>query len=152
MNGTSTTVLLAGDTASRSATLRKWLGQRDCHCQFATSFVETCRMLSQREFDLVLCQYDLPDRTAFPLLDWLEGSPSSLIFARSGRGRRWLPVVEGGQRRLDRPLLRTIDLPNTLEHRSISVSIACVILSFFLRPIGRNWNMQVYSAFPYDRR
>jgi CheY-like chemotaxis protein len=114
MNGTSTTVLLAGDTASRSATLRKWLGQRDCHCQFATSFVETCRMLSQREFDLVLCQYDLPDRTAFPLLDWLEGSPSSLIFARSGRGRRWLPVVEGGQRRLDRPLLRTIDLPNTL--------------------------------------
>lgn len=114
MNGTPTTVLLAGDTASRSATLRRWLGRRGCHCQFATSFAETCRMLSEREFDFVLCQYDLPDRTAFPLLDWLEGSASSLVFARSGRGRRWLPVVEGGKRCLDRPLLRTIDLPNTL--------------------------------------
>src|SRR5579859_3136507 len=114
MNGTPTTVLLAGDTASRSASLRRWLGQRGCHCQFATSFEDACRMLSQRDFDLVLCQYDLPDRTAFPLLDWLEGSPSTLIFARSGRGGRWLPVVERGKRCLDRPLLRTTDLPNTL--------------------------------------
>lgn len=63
----------------------------------------------------MLCQYDLPDRTAFPLLDWLEGSPSTLIFAaRSGRNSRWLPVVERGQRCLDRPLLRTSDLPNAL--------------------------------------
>jgi hypothetical protein len=72
-------------------------------------------VLSQRDFDLVLCQYDLPDRTAFPLLDWLEGSPSTLIFTRPGRGSRWLPVVERGRRCLDRPLLRTTDLPNALE-------------------------------------
>jgi CheY-like chemotaxis protein len=115
MSDTHTTVLLAGDTAARSATLRKWLSHRRCHCQFARSFQDACRLLSQRKFDLVLCQYELPDRTAFPLLDWLEGSPSTLIFAaRSGRSSRWLPVVERGKRCLDRPLLRTTDLPSAL--------------------------------------
>lgn len=114
MKGTATNVLLAGDTAMRSPTLRKWLAKRGCHCQLVTSFEDTCRALSQREFDLVLCQYDLPDRTAFPLLDWFEGSPSTLIFTRSGKGSRWLPVVERGKRCLDRPLLRTTDLPAAL--------------------------------------
>jgi CheY-like chemotaxis protein len=115
MSGTHTTVLLAGDTAARSATLRKWLSDRRCHFQCAKSFQDACRVLSQGKFDLVLCQYELPDRTAFPLLDWLEGSPSTLIFAaKSGRSSRWLPVVERGKRCLDRPLLRTADLPNTL--------------------------------------
>jgi hypothetical protein len=72
-------------------------------------------MLSQREFDLVLCQYDLPDRTAFPLVDWLEGSSSTLVVsARSRSGSRWLPVVERGERCLDRPLLQMRDLPNAL--------------------------------------
>jgi CheY-like chemotaxis protein len=115
MNGTAKTVLLAGETAMRSATLRKWLAQRGCHCQLVTSFEDACRALSQREFDLVLCQYNLPDRTAFPLLDWLEGSPSTLIFARSGRGRRWLPIVERGRRCRDRPLLGATELPAALE-------------------------------------
>jgi CheY-like chemotaxis protein len=114
MNGTPTTVLLASDAALRSATLRTWLAQRGCQCQLVASFQQACRELSQREFDLVLCQYNFPDRTAFPLLDWLEGSSSTLIFARSGRGKRWLSMVEHGKRCLDRPLLRTNDLPATL--------------------------------------
>ena len=116
MNSTPTTVLLAGDTAARSATLRKWLCRRGCYCQFATSFQDACRLMSQREFDLVLCQYELPDRTAFPLLDWLEGSRSTLLFsAKAGRSSsRWLPVIERGKRCLDRPLLQTTDLPNAL--------------------------------------
>jgi hypothetical protein len=71
--------------------------------------------MSHTEFDLVLCQYDLPDRTAFPLLDWLDGSRSTLLFsARSGNGAWWLPVIERGRRCLDRPLLATADLPNAL--------------------------------------
>ena len=115
MSSTLTTVLLAGDTATRSATLRKWSRHLDCYWQFAASFQDACRMMSQREFDLVLCQYELPDRTAFPLLDWLEGSRSTLLFsARAGRDSRWLPVIERGKRCLDRPLLQTTDLPNAL--------------------------------------
>lgn len=116
MRNTPTTVLLAGDTPTRSATLRKWSHHLDCNWQFAASFQDACRLMSQREFDLVLCQYELPDRTAFPLLDWLEGSRSTLLFsARAGRNCRWLPVIERGKRCLNRPLLQTMDLPSALR-------------------------------------
>jgi CheY-like chemotaxis protein len=116
MSSTPTTVLLAGDATTRSATLRKWSLHLDCNWQFAASFQDACRLMSQREFDLVLCQYELPDRTAFPLLDWLEGSRSTLLFStRAGRCSRWLPVIERGKRCLDRPLLQTTDLPNAIR-------------------------------------
>jgi hypothetical protein len=115
MSSTPTTVLLAGDSTTRSATLLQCSRNLDCCWQFATSFQDACRLMSQREFDLVLCQYELPDRTAFPLLDWLEGSHSTLLFsARARRGRRWLPVIERGKRCLDRPSLQTADLANAL--------------------------------------
>lgn len=115
MNNTPATVLLAGDNATRSLTLRKWPCQRNCYWQFASSFEDACRLMSQKEFDLVLCQYDLRDRTAFPLLDWLEGSHSTLLFAaRAGRGSRWLTMIERGQRCFGRPLLRTKDLADAL--------------------------------------
>jgi CheY-like chemotaxis protein len=115
MDSTHMAVLLASNNARRSATLQRWLSDRGCHCQFATSFEGACRLLSQTEFDLVLCQYELPDRTAFPLLDWLDGSRSTLLVsAKSKRGPRWLPLIERGQRCLDWPLLRTTDLPGVL--------------------------------------
>jgi CheY-like chemotaxis protein len=113
MNGTPT-VLLAGDNVLRSQTLREWLQRRNCHCESATSFSDICRELTQKDFDLIVCQYDLPDRTAFPLLDWVDGSPSTLIFAGSRHSPRWLTVVERGRRCLDKPLLTTADLSNTL--------------------------------------
>jgi len=116
MNGALMKVLLAGEPVLRSATLRKWLAQRACCYQFVPSFQDACRLLSQTEFDLVLCQYDLPDRTAFPLLDWLTGSHSTLVFStRSRRASRWLPVVERGNRSLDWPLLRAEELPDALQ-------------------------------------
>lgn len=62
--------------------------------------------MSQEEFGVVLCQYELADQTAFPLLDWLEGSRSTLLFStRSRRNARWLPVIERNERCLDRQLL-----------------------------------------------
>src|SRR4029077_12513520 len=113
MSSTPTTVLLASDTTTRSTMLRKCSPHLDCYWQFASSFEDACRLMSRREFDLVLCQYELPDRTAFPLLDWLEGSRSTLFLStRAGRGSRWLPVIERGKRCLDRPLLQTKDLPD----------------------------------------
>ena len=115
MSSTPTTVLLASDTTTRSTTLRKCSPHLDCYWQFASSFEDACRLISQREFDLVLCQYELPDRTAFPLLDWLEGSRSTLLFSvRAGKSSRWLPVIERGKRCLDRPLLQTKELPDAL--------------------------------------
>jgi CheY-like chemotaxis protein len=115
MNGTPTTVLLAGYAGIESAVLCRWLARHDCHCQFAASFEDVRKILSQAEFDLVLCDYALPDRTAFPLLEWLDGTHSTLFFSsRHGDKNRWLPVIDRGQRCLDRPLLETSELPNAL--------------------------------------
>jgi CheY-like chemotaxis protein len=116
MSETEMTVLLVGDTAARSTTLWNWLRKTGCTFEVATSYEGACSRLAQTDFDLVLCKYQLADRVAFPLLDWLEGSSSSLIFcAKSGRGSRWLPVIEHGERCLDRRLLRSTNLPAALE-------------------------------------
>jgi len=109
-------VLLAGNSATRSPALRKWLRNHQCQYQLADSFEKTCRLLCETAFDLVLCQYELRDRAAFPLLDWLEGTHTSLMLSSpSTKAARWLPVIEQGTRCVDRPLLRTRDLPSALE-------------------------------------
>jgi CheY-like chemotaxis protein len=110
------TVLLVGDTATRSTTVRRWLRKTGSFFQVAESYEGASERLATRDFDLVLCKYQLTDRTAFPLLDWLEGSPSSLVFcAGSRQGSRWLPVIENGERCLDRRLLRAMKLPDALD-------------------------------------
>jgi|SRR5690348_821665 CheY-like chemotaxis protein len=115
MNGTPPRVLLAGDAGTASTALCKWMARRGCHCQFAASFEDVRKILSQAEFDLVLCQYALPDRTAFPLLEWLAGTRSTLLYSADyGEKARWLPVIERGQRCLDRASLGINDLPDAL--------------------------------------
>lgn len=115
MNRTPPRVLLAGDVGIASGALSKWMVRRGCQCQFAASFEDVRKLLSQAEFDLVLCQYSLPDRTAFPLLEWLSGTRSTLLYSAGyGENSRWLPVIERGQRCLDRALLGINDLPDAL--------------------------------------
>lgn len=107
-------VLLAGD-AETSDMLRRWLAPRGCECQRAESFADACKTLARTHFDIVLCQYALPDHTALPLLDRLEGTQATLLFySSSGKSSRWLPVIDHGKRCLDRPLLRAPELPNAL--------------------------------------
>jgi DNA-binding response OmpR family regulator len=116
MKDKSAAVLLVGETAARSTTVRKWLSKMGCSFCVVTCFEGARSWLTQMHFDLVLCNYQLVDRTAFPLLDWLEGSPSSLIFcSKRGRESRWLPVIEHGERRLDRQLLGARNLTSALE-------------------------------------
>ncbi len=141
MKKTPTTVLLVGHSAARSATLHQWLSDQGCHCQFAASFHAACKLMAESEFDLVLCQYELPDRAAFPLLDWLEGSRSTLLFtAGSGNGSRWLPVIERGKRCIDRPLLNARNLGNALlemlDGQADSDSPGTRLSSQLLQPIG----------------
>ena len=116
MNDTGAAVLLVGDTPARSTTVRKWLRKMGCSFCVATCYEGARSWLTQTHFDLVLCNYQLVDRTAFPLLDWLEGSSSSLIFcSKPGRESRWLPVIEHGERRLDRRFLSARNLTSALE-------------------------------------
>ena len=65
----------------------------------AQSYRDAFNLVSHTQFDLVLSQYQLPDRTAFPLLDWLVGSSATLFFStRVEKGFLWLQMLERGKR------------------------------------------------------
>ena len=108
-------VLLVGETSRSSTQLMNWLYKRGCQCHFAMSCQEACSLISHTQFDLVLSQYQLPDRTAFPMLDWLAGSPATLFLSTPvENGCLWLPMLERGKRCVGAPLLRSNDLPEAL--------------------------------------
>jgi CheY-like chemotaxis protein len=108
-------VLLVGESVRRSPQLVQWLERRGCNCRFAPSYRDACNVISRRQFDLVLSQYQLPDRTAFPLLDRLVGSPATLFFcARVEDGSLWLKMLDRGNRCVGAPLLRSDDLTEAL--------------------------------------
>ena len=109
------TVLLVGETARSSTQLMDWLYKRGCQCHFATSYREACNLISRSQFDLVLSQYQLPDRTAFPLLDWLAGSRATVFLSTAvENGCLWLPMLERGERCVGAPLLRSSDFTGAL--------------------------------------
>ena len=108
-------VLLVGEAAKSSLQLLQWLNSRGCRCQLAHSYRDACNLVSCTQFDLVLSEYQLPDRTAFPLLDWLVGSPATLFFSvRVEDGSLWLKMLERGKRCVGAPVLRSNDLTKAL--------------------------------------
>lgn len=118
-------VLLVGEVPGSSLQLLLWLYERGCRCHFAISYRDACSLISHTQFDLVLSQYQLPDRTAFSLLDWLTGSPATLFLSTVVEsGCLWLPMLERGKRCVGAPLVRSSDFSETLakvlgiEHRS----------------------------------
>jgi len=95
--------------------MMNWLYKRGCQCHFAMSCQEACSLISHTQFDLVLSQYQLPDRTAFPMLDWLAGSPATLFLSTPvENGCLWLPMLERGERCVGASLLRSNDMPEAL--------------------------------------
>jgi CheY-like chemotaxis protein len=108
-------VLLVGETARSSSNVLEWLERRGSRCQFSRSYGDACELIRSTQFDLVLSEYQLPDRTAFPLLDWLEGSSATLFFStRVEDGSLWLKMLERGTRCVGAPILRSRDLPKAL--------------------------------------
>jgi CheY-like chemotaxis protein len=108
-------VLLVGEALESFPQLLRWLDSRGCRCQLAQSYRDACKLVSCTQFDLVLSQYQLPDRTAFPLLDLLVGSPATLFFcARVEDGSLWLKMLDRGNRCVGAPLLRSDDLTEAL--------------------------------------
>jgi CheY-like chemotaxis protein len=110
-----TMVLLVGEAARSSLQLLPWLYERGCRCHFATSYRDACSLISRTQFDLVLSQYQLPDRTAFPLLDLLMGSRATVFLSTVVEsGCLWLPMLERGKRCVGAPVLRSSDLNEAL--------------------------------------
>jgi len=109
-------VLLVGETGRGSLRLLNWLYLRGCRCHFAASFQEARSLISRTQFDLVLSQYQLPDRTAFPLLESLTGSHTTLFLSTSVEsGCLWLPMLDRGKRCVGAPMLRSSDLIEALS-------------------------------------
>jgi PleD family two-component response regulator len=78
-----TEILLVGEAAESSLQLTHWLEKRGCKCRFASSCKEACRLISGIKFDFVLSHFELPDRTAYPLLERLIGSATTLLFDKN---------------------------------------------------------------------
>ena len=91
-------VLLVGQTARSSFQLLQLLDDTGCQCRFASTYRDACTLISQTAFDLVISQFELPDRTAYPLLDRLIGSTATLFFSkRVENGCWWLPMLVRGR-------------------------------------------------------
>lgn len=115
MSNRPTMVLVVGEIPRSSLELLFRLYEQGCRCHFATSYRDACSLIARIKFDLVLSQYQLPDRTAFSLLDWLIGSPATLFFSTVVEsGCLWLPMLEHGKRCVGAPLLRPIDFNQAL--------------------------------------
>jgi len=114
MSAKPITVLLVGEPRN-SRHLLQWLNRRGCRCHSAQSYQDACNLTARAQFDLVLSEYQLADRTAFPLLDWFIGSSATLFFStRVEDGSLWLKMLERGNRSVGAPLLRSIDLTKAL--------------------------------------
>jgi CheY-like chemotaxis protein len=109
-------VLLVGEALENFPQLLRWLDSRGCRCELAQSYRDACDLVSCTQFDLVLSQYQLTHRTAFPLLDRLVGSPATLFFsARVEGGSLWLKMLDRGNRCVGTPLLRSDELIEALD-------------------------------------
>lgn len=116
MNGKPIMVLVAGETAQSFLQLLLWLYERGCRCHFATSYRDALNLVSSTQFDLVLSEYQLRDRTAFPLIDQLAGSPATLLLSTQVEdGSLWLKMLERGEHCVGAPLVRSNDLIGALE-------------------------------------
>ena len=108
-------VLLVGEGTRNSVQLLQWLDARGSRCQFARSFQDACPLIAPTDFDLVLSEYHLPDRSAFPLLDLLEGSLATLFFCtRVEDGSIWLKMLERGKRCAGVSVTRSNEFANAL--------------------------------------
>jgi hypothetical protein len=81
MRDNSISMLLVGENVNRCPELHWWADNRELWCEYTEFYHEACNRISRRQFDLVISEYQLPDRTAFPLLDVLAGSPATLFFS-----------------------------------------------------------------------
>jgi CheY-like chemotaxis protein len=116
MSNNSISMLLVGQNVQRCPELHWWLDNRELRCEYAESCHDACSRISRRQFDLVISEYQLPDRTAFPLLDVLAGSPATLFFSRTlATDFLWLRMLDRGRRCVGAPVVRSSNLHAALD-------------------------------------
>lgn len=112
---TTVEVLLVGQTPGGFLQLTQWLERRGCHCHFASSCKEACRLVQSRAFALVLSTFELPDRSAYPLLEKLVGSGTTLFLSTVIEdGCLWLPTLIRGRKWPHAKAIRPTEFAETL--------------------------------------
>lgn len=98
MSPTPPQLLLVGKDANGASSLAGKLRGWGCRCDVASSCGEVCRLLNLRQFDVVLCEIDLPDGRGYRLIPLLLESQSSLFFSLPVEdGCWWLPAIVRGR-------------------------------------------------------
>src|ERR1700740_1900023 len=116
MRGSPISILLVGKKVQHCTELHRWLHNRGLWCEYAEFYRDACSWISRRQFDLVISEYQLPDRTAFPLLDVLAGSPAAVFFSRVlTTDSLWLLMLDRGRRCVGAPAVRSSNLQGALD-------------------------------------
>jgi CheY-like chemotaxis protein len=122
MRDGSISVLLVGENLRHCPDLHRWLDKERLRWEYAESYQDACSRISRRPFDLVISEYQLPDRTALPLLDVLAGSPATLFFFRVLENDfLWLLMLDRGRRCVGAPILRSRNLHGALDRVSCTI-------------------------------
>jgi hypothetical protein len=116
MRDSSISILLIGEKVQHCSELLWWLDDRGLPCEYAEFYEDACSRISRRQFDLVISEYQLPDRTAFPLLDVLAGSRATLFFSRAlAIDFLWLLMLDRGRRCFGTPVVRSNNLHGAFD-------------------------------------
>ena len=122
MRGGSISILLVGENLQRCPELHRWLDSQRLLCECAASYQGACSRISRMRFDLVFSEYHLPDRSAFPLLDVLAGSPATLFFARALKNDfLWLLMLDRGRRCVGTRVVRSSNIHGVLDGALLAI-------------------------------
>jgi hypothetical protein len=126
MDANQTSALLVSESSQGSGLLSSRLRARGCSCsRFASSVMEVWSQLREREFDLALSPLRLRDVTLFPLIDFLEGSRTSLFFFRPVEdGCWWLPALRFGKKCFGSDALRPSEFIASLDDLMDEIELA----------------------------
>jgi len=157
MAETGLTVLFVNAQLRCTPSLMAHLEQRGCICRLATSHEEALRFIRKDRFDLVLSQMSLSGLPSHPLINLLEGSPTTLFFQlHVVDGSWWLPAVRNGQRCLGTAALQNREFMGLLDEvlrealdRGTRVATAKPWTRARQRPVDRT-DSDSFSHRPYE--
>jgi len=96
-------VLVVGNTVG--SYLRHGLEKRGCHCSFEPSIESAIKLVSQNDFDLIVCT--IPFEEEHPFISQLVGSKCTVLYCHPVQGT-WLPIMSHGKKCFGAPALSPI--------------------------------------------
>lgn len=116
MAGKTPNVLLIAANPTGVSSMAARLGKLACEIHYVSSCVEAVALVTNRQFDLVLCEFRLRDGSSCPLAASLIGSRTTLFYSYPTQANCWwLPAVKNGQCCWGCPAMRPAEFIGSLE-------------------------------------